>query len=263
MIFKRFIRGFNKEKLFIEYAGSSDIGLVRTENQDSYGIFTSSGLNLDSERGHLFVVADGMGGHVGGKEASSLAVSTINEIYANSISSNSTSLVKEAIETANKKIFVSSKESEIYNRMGTTCSVFFLKNNLGSIGHVGDSRIYKVENDTVEQLTTDHTKVNELLKEGIITKQEAVDYPAKSILSRALGVNEKVKIDYLENIRLKEGQIYILCTDGLSNVSENEFMETVISSEPKDACDKLISLANQRGGKDNATVLVIKIVSKI
>ena len=253
---------FNKEKLLIEYAGCSDIGLVRTENQDTFGIYTSDDLKADSVKGHLFVVADGMGGHKGGKEASNLAVSTIKEIYYSTKSSDPVLILKKAIEAANTKIYSTAQKSENYRRMGTTCSVLLIKKSFASFGHIGDSRIYKVENNNIEQLTTDHTKVNELLKEGILTKEEAEGYPAKSVLTRALGVNDNVKIDYNENIKLKEGQIYVLCSDGLANVTENEIKNLVILNGCEEACEKLVALANERGGYDNVTILIIKIVNK-
>ncbi len=252
---------FNNDKLSIIYSGSSDIGLVREENQDSFGIYTSDDLSLDSEKGQLFIIADGMGGHVGGKEASTLAIATVKESYSNLIPSNSLLFLKQAIENANTKIFNAGADYEGLRRMGTTCSILFLKNNYAAIGHVGDSRIYKVEKNKIEQLTTDHTRVNELLKEGIITKEEAVFYPAKSVLTRALGIKEKVEIDIIENIQLKEGLIFILCSDGLSPVTENEILKIVTSNNPRDSCGELISLANKRGGMDNVTVIVVKVVN--
>ena len=249
-----------KEKLIFSYYGNSDIGLVRVENQDSLGKFPANDLNLYSEKGQLFIVADGMGGHAGGKEASSMAVSIIRDIYFSS-SLDAFSSLKEAIEKANYSIFKKSEDYKQFRGMGTTCTVLLLKEDKGLISHIGDSRIYVVENNLswkIEQLTEDHTKVNEMVKEGILTEQEAEKYPSKSVLSRALGVNPNVHVDF-KKISIKEGQSYILCSDGLATVTKEEILNVVINNSPEDSCCKLIDLANERGGKDNVTVIVINI----
>ena len=249
------------ELLEISYYGCSDIGLVRIENQDSFGKFPQNDFDLYSSKGQLFIVADGMGGHVGGKEASSTAVDVINREYFNSVSPDVVSVLKKAFEKANSEIFGKSSSSDQYKRMGTTCSLLLLKGQKGYIAHVGDSRIYKIENDKIEQVTDDHTKVQEMLKNGLLTAKEAKNYPSKSILARAMGVEEKVNADFKDNLILKKGQCFILCSDGLAKVSKEEILPIVLDNPPKDACDKLINLANERGGKDNVTVLVIKVDS--
>ncbi len=248
-------------KLSLEYFGGSDIGMVRTENQDSFGKFPADNLDPYLDKGQLFIVADGIGGHAGGKEASSLAVETIKNIYFNSGSDNTGSSLRTAIETANKAIHDKAKTSEKFGRMGTTSSVLVLKNNLATIGQVGDSRIYKTENNKIDQLTMEHTQMNEMLKEGILTEEEAKNYPAKSALSRALGMEEKVKVDIIENIQLMPGQTYIICSDGLAKVNMDEILNITTQNSPQESCSKLINLANERGGKDNVTVLIIKINS--
>ncbi len=249
----------DKEKLTILYYGESDIGLIRTENQDSIGKFPSDDLNLYSEKGQLFIVADGMGGHAGGKEASSIAVNTIREVYF-SASSDLMPSLKRAVEKANNKIYSKSENSKEFRGMGTTCTVLVLKGNNGTIAHVGDSRIYlaDISSHKIEQLTEDHTKVNEMLKEGLLTKEEADAYPSKNVLARALGVDPSVKADF-KNITIKKGQIYILCSDGLAKVTKDEILQIVTINSTESSCKKLIALANDRGGKDNVTVMVIKI----
>lgn len=250
----------NSDKLILSYFGQSDIGVIRTENQDSFGKFPEDDLDLYSGNGQLFIVADGVGGHTGGKEASSMAVNVIKEIYFKSIISGN-KFLKEAIEEANYRIYKKASTSTEFMRMATTCCTLFLKEDTGTIGHVGDSRVYKIENNKIEQLTTDHTQVNEMLKEGILTDEEAKNYPSKSVLARAVGVAEKVKVDLLENIPLKKGQSFVLCSDGLAKVTEDEILKIVTDLSPEKSCNKLIFLANERGGKDNVTVLVIKINS--
>lgn len=249
----------NNSHLALKYSGNSDIGLVRSENQDSFGKYPENDLDLYSEKGQLFIVADGMGGHTGGKLASSLAVETVIDSYSNSSTGNIGEALKQAIESANEKIFKKAEGSTEYNRMGTTFVSLLLKDNSGIIGHVGDSRIYKIENNAITQLTEDHTKVNEMLREGILTAKEAENYPNKSVLARALGVIGKVKIDIIKDIELKAGQSFILCSDGLAKVSKEEILEIVKSNTIEAACSKLINLANERGGKDNVTVQIITV----
>ncbi len=246
------------KKFNVVFSAKSDIGLVRTENQDSFGIFPEENSASDYPAGQLFIVADGMGGHQGGKDASSLAVKTVKEEFFSSTLEEGVAL-KEAIEKANHAIFSKTGKKYEFSRMGTTCSALVIKNEKVVIGHVGDSRIYRIENNHLVQLTNDHTKVQEMLREGILTPEEARNYPSKSVLARALGIDETVKVDVTDDLKLKRGQIYILCSDGLSRVSNKEILSIVQHSTPSDACDQLIEIANERGGKDNITVVVIKI----
>ncbi|HSD63983.1 MAG TPA: protein phosphatase 2C domain-containing protein [Ignavibacteriaceae bacterium] len=248
----------NDKKLSLIFAARSDIGLVRTENQDSFGKFPENDLNLYNKKGQLFIVADGMGGHKGGKEASTIAVNVVSSEYLNSSLDDSTA-VREAIEKANLTIHNQAGHSTEFGRMGTTCSVLLLKNETGIIGHVGDSRIYKIENNKIEQLTDDHTKVLEMLREGILTPEEAKNYPSKSVLARALGVEEKVRVDIIPDIQLNRGQSFVLCSDGLGKVTAQEILPIVSNHTPPEACKILVGLANERGGKDNVTVIVVKI----
>lgn len=249
-----------KEKLKLTYFGKSDIGLIRFENQDSFGKFPPEDLNLYTEKGQLFIVADGMGGHLGGKEASSIAVNTIRDFYFSDNSDTQSSL-RKAVEKANHEIYAKAGNSEQFRGMGTTCTVLLLKENKGFIVHIGDSKIYRIENNSshkIEQLTEDHTKVHEMVKKGLLTKEEAEFYPAKSVLSRALGVEPEVITDF-QNITVEKNQIFILCSDGLTGISKDELMQTVIANPPEISCNELIGLANERSGKDNVTVLIAKI----
>lgn len=245
-------------KFTFVFSGKSDIGLVRTENQDSFGKFPEDNSNLYGPRGQMFIVADGMGGHRGGKEASTIALKVVKDHFFSSDYDESVAL-KEAIEKANLEIFSKSGDKSDFGRMGTTCTVLVLKADRAVIGHVGDSRIYKIENNRIEQLTSDHTKVQEMLREGLLTPEEARNYPSKSVLARALGVDERVKVDIIDDLKLKRGQSYILCSDGLAKVSKGEILQIVSRNSASDACDILISLANERGGKDNVTVIIVKI----
>jgi serine/threonine protein phosphatase PrpC len=166
-----------------------------------------------------------------------------------------------AVKEANETIYTKAQNSKDFKKMGTTCVILIIKGDIASIAHVGDSRIYKIENNDIEQLTIDHTQVQEMLNRGILTPKEAEHHPSRSILARALGADSTVECDIKADIPLKAGQIFLLCTDGLANVNPGEIKEIVKSYDPENACNKLIRLANDRGGRDNVTVQIIKVKS--
>jgi len=249
----------DKFNLNISYHGASDIGLVRTENQDNFGKFPTDSGDLFQPKGLLYIIADGMGGHAGGKKASQLAVNVVHQVYFSLSSNNISKCLQRAFKSANSKIYQSSEEELQFKRMGTTCTALALEKDLAYIAHVGDSRVYQITHEKIEQLTQDHTQVAEMYRKGILSKEEAKRYPSKSVLIRALGVEPEVEIDIIENIQLIPGNYYVLCSDGLANVKKDEIKEIVLDNSPEVACKELINLANQRGGHDNVTVLVIKI----
>ena len=233
------------DKLYLEFFGASDIGLVRKENQDSFGKFPSESDDRNQPKGILFIVADGMGGHVGGKDASQSAVEIISREYYSFSSELITNCLKYAFKTANFRIHQSSRDEIQAHRKGTTCSALVIEKQLAYIGHVGDSRIYRINNDKIEQLTNDHTQVEEMLKKGILSEDEAKNHPAKSILVRALGIESEVEVDTIENIEIKAGDNFVLCSDGLAKVTPEELKGIVLSNSPEDACKELIKLAKK------------------
>ncbi|MFH1197545.1 MAG: protein phosphatase 2C domain-containing protein [bacterium] len=249
----------NKNNLKIVYAGKSDVGLVRSENQDSFGKFPEDNNDMYSEKGVLFIVADGIGGHSNGKEASQLAIDTVKEKYFSSSVDGSPGSLRLAIEEANTNIFSKSSTDSQFKRMGTTCSTLVIRNENGFVGHVGDSKVFHISKNNITQLTRDHTLVGEMMKHGIISNKEAKQHPDRSTLLRALGGEPAVDVDIIENFSVQAGDRFVLCTDGLANVNSAEIKEIACSLSPYDACDKLIGLAKDRGGKDNVTVLVIEI----
>jgi len=247
-----------KFKLSISYHGASDIGLVRTENQDSFGKFPMDSEDLYQPKGLLYIIADGMGGHAGGKKASQLALSVVSQDYFSLSSNNISDCLQGAFKSANSKIYQSSEDELQFKRMGTTCTALILEKDFAYIAHVGDSRIYRVTHEKIEQLTQDHTQVAEMYRKGILSKEEAKHHPFKSVLIRALGIEPEVEIDIKKNIQVKPEEYYVLCSDGLANVKKEEIREIVLTKSPENACEDLINLANQRGGHDNVTVLIIK-----
>lgn len=243
----------------ITYSGKSDIGLVRKENQDSFGIFLETDADIKSNKGIIFVVADGIGGHSNGKEASCLAVESVKNEYFSITGHNISDNIKGAFKSANKKIFDRSLTDTQFKRMGTTCSALVIKDNKGCIAHVGDSKIFRISDRKITQLTCDHTLVGEMMKHGVLTEKEAKKHPNRSTLLRAMGGEPNIEADIINNIDIRPGDCFVICTDGLANLRQDEIITIVCGNSPPDACDKLVELANARGGKDNVTVIVIKI----
>lgn len=234
----------------------TDKGVVRDNNQDSYSVCELSNGAV------LAVVCDGMGGAAEGALASSEAVKVINEFiserYVDDMRDLSIkSLLLSAIENANKHIYNLSKTNEEYEGMGTTSVVTLVANSFLYIAHAGDSRAYKVSNGELIQLTRDHSVVQNMLEKGEITAEEAIDHPSKHIITRALGVDDVIKVDFCQET-FYDGDILILCSDGLTNFSSPEDILKLTS----DGCyykyaDRLVNLANQNGGGDNVTVVCV------
>jgi serine/threonine protein phosphatase PrpC len=245
----------------VTFGSASDVGVVREENQDCLGKFPEESLDFSTPPGLLFVVADGMGGHRGGRVASQLAVQAMAEKYFMAPANESVAhRLKEAVNAANTRIYEYSLEHPDFNGMGTTCVALVLAGDKACIAHVGDSRIYRISNKKIMQLTEDHSKVAEMERRGILTKEEARLHPERSQLYRALGIRPKMEVDINDGIALRPGDYFVLCSDGLSNmVEDDEINEIVLKHPPQEACDVLVDLANQRGGFDNITVEVVQI----
>jgi PPM family protein phosphatase len=248
-------------QLSINYFGASDIGLVRTENQDCFGKFPNDNSNMYQPKGVLFVVADGMGGHSGGKEASQTAVDVVSKEYYSFSSEVISSALLYAFKTANFKINRSSQDSLQFRKKGTTCSALVIENDKAHIAHVGDSKIYKISDGNIIQFTNDHTEVGEMVRKKILSEEEAKNHPSKSVLIRAMGIEADLEVDLIENILITGGDSFVLCSDGLAKVSPEEIKQIVLDNSEETACKKLIALANERGGHDNVTVQVVKIIS--
>jgi len=245
----------------ITAAGASHRGRVRSENQDSYGQFPFDLREPPREKGRLFIVADGMGGHKAGRDASELAVETLAAAYYADPSQDAATSLQNAFVEANRRIYHQSLSNSLYSGMGTTCTALVLTNGRGVIGHIGDSRIYRVTRRKIVQLTEDHSRVADLVRRSIITKEQARTHPERSQLYRALGTRDAVDVDILPSVRLPSDCYCVLCTDGLFNhVHEDEMQSIVLARSPEDACSALVDLANERGGHDNITVQVIHTV---
>jgi len=247
----------NADKMFhLDVGYCSDRGVRRDDNQDSFLVYPESSYAHHSETGALFTVADGMGGHAEGKAASQTAIDCIQEIYSESSDKAVSFNLREAYSYANRAIFERARQGG-FDRMGTTCSTLVLHDSKFTIAHVGDSRIYQIRKDDITRLTSDHTQVAELERNGMLSKEEAEQSLQKGVLTRALGVEETVKVDVLGG-SYRDDDIFVLITDGLASVSEDEIKKMVIGSPPQTACDRLVELEKERSGHDNITVIVAR-----
>ena len=251
--------------MHIVSGGASHVGMVRTNNEDCFRIV--SPLNL-------FVLADGMGGEAHGEIASALAVETVVKHCMEGEENSSAPLVGEAkpgltprtrrvlsaINIANQKVFKSAEENPEQQGMGATLTVAWIDGELLSIGHVGDSRVYLLRTGALQQLTSDHSLVAEQVRRGILSASEAEQSNLQSVLLRALGTQPDVEVD-AEQVGLFPGDVLLLCSDGLTRmVTEPEIAGTLQAQpDPQRAADKLIELANESGGVDNITVVVVSI----
>jgi protein phosphatase len=243
----------------IKSFAKSDVGKVRQNNEDFYGEF-----KIDSEH-MVFIVADGMGGHNAGEVASRLAVLTFFESYKKYVDDlkEPEKAIELAFHDANRKVFEEGAGKESQHGMGTTLSVLVLKGKEAFLGHVGDSRIYLIREDECKKLTRDHSLVGKMRENGIISEEEARVHPRRNILYLTLGVKESINPQISSRIEIKEGDIFVLCSDGLSNmVSDEEIKIISINNPPKKAVEKMIEIARERGAPDNVTVEVIKIEKK-
>ena len=229
----------------------SDIGLVRKTNEDSY----------ICEPPHLFVVADGMGGHVAGEIASALATTTVSRyIRENAGASNYEELLKLAIMQANTSIYQLSQSKEEFNGMGTTITAVYVDGDTVYWGHVGDSRIYLLRNGEFSQITNDHSLVWELVQSGTITRDEAQIHPQRNMLTRAAGTSCLIKID-TGVILWESGDILLMCTDGLTNmVSEQDIYNLIKDRQGnlESIVNQLVVQAKHTGGFDNITTILLK-----
>ena len=235
----------------------SDIGRSREMNQDSFYV---SDLKKDEIK--LYILADGMGGYKGGEVASSLAVKSVKNFVFNNFRKTKKDresilqLLKAAIEYANIKKKKKAREDISLQDMGTTLDACLIYNNKVFIGHVGDSRVYRIRKNFMRKLTSDHSYVEKLVKEGTITKEEAYNHPKKNMLMKALGCNSLVEPDLICKGFLKD-DILLMCSDGLTNMLRDNEIYGLLLKNPDKPVEALIKNANNMGGHDNITVIIV------
>ncbi len=238
----------------IESAGKTDVGLVREKNEDS--MLLEPGLGL-------YVVCDGMGGHVGGQVASQLAVATIGEVLSNdapTLTGDETDRLATAIRCANSAVFAKAKAEPTLHNMGTTVVAIRQDNDLLHLCHVGDSRIYRLRGGKLEQVTRDHSLIN--LYEDNPELASRFGPPNSNVIVRAVGLREAVDVDH-RVIALESGDMYLLCCDGLTDMVDDWMLQEMLSDGTEgsleDCVDALVRAALSNGGVDNTTVIVLRI----
>lgn len=250
-------------RLTVVSAGTTDVGRKRTHNEDSY---------LVDDEIQLYVVADGMGGHAGGGTASRIAVETIDREVRNASKARETALrlkgplqesplpevLRAAVEKACMAIFSAAQDDPQLQGMGTTVIALMVKDNHALFAHVGDSRAYLVRGDLIQQISEDHSLVNEQIKAGMITPEEARHSRYKNIITRSVGFEEEVQVDVMGLIT-EPNDVFILCSDGLANMVEDHEIREMVRRYPiQELPGRFVELANERGGDDNVTVIVVQ-----
>lgn len=235
----------------------TDLGKARDINEDFYYI-----ANKDDEI-KLYILADGMGGYNGGEIASRLATASVKSYIETNFpqiehdKEGILKLIGSSIEYANMIVYDKAKENAELENMGTTLEVCLIYNNKAFIGHIGDSRIYRMRQEFIRKLTTDHSYVEQLVKDGTITKEEAQNHPKKNMLMKALGCTPYVEPDLMVKGFLK-GDALLMCSDGLTNMVKEQEIYEYVKEDIETCCDKLVQRANEMGGYDNITVIVIQ-----
>lgn len=232
----------------------TDIGRKRKLNQDY--VYTSE--QPVGSLPNLFIVADGMGGHNAGDYASKVTVETIVEKIKVSTETERTHIVEEAIVTANTLIRAKARESADLEGMGTTVVVATCEGNRLCVANVGDSRLYVANRKEIRQITKDHSWVAEMVRRGGLGREEARNHPDRNIITRAIGADDTVKVDFF-TVQLKEGDLILMCTDGLTNMLEDEEIRMILDGarDMVEKAEELVAAANERGGRDNISVILI------
>ncbi len=250
----------------VRYAGGTHVGRKRTHNEDNFFVLGEQ---------NLYVVADGMGGHASGEVASQIAVETLAQFYidggrdpeitwpyrADAGHSPDSNRLLNGIKLANRQIFDAARRDSRYQGMGTTLVSLVCGPSGATLGHVGDSRAYLVRDAKISQITQDHSLLNDYLKVHTLSPEEIANFPHKNVIVRALGMKETVAVD-VQQLDLVPGDLCLLCSDGLSGMVSDATMLDVLAvgdGDLEDKCQRLIAAANERGGQDNITVVLVEV----
>src|SRR5262245_57091144 len=244
----------------LHHAEVSDLGMRRANNQDSLAVFVTDDVATWVTRGHLLMVADGMGAHAAGELASKLAVDNIPHNYFKLRDLYPPAALRQAIRDANTAIHAKGQSSVGFQGMGTTCSCLVLLPQGALVAHIGDSRVYRLRGDVLEQLTFDHSLVWEMAAAGQMTEADVPAYIPKNVITRSLGPHPSVHIDLEGPYSAESGDRFLICSDGLSGPINDEEIGVLLGClPPEEAAETLVDLANFRGGPDNISVIVAKV----
>jgi len=245
----------------VQVAGMSDLGCQRENNEDRYSYWEPANDADFKRKGRLAIVADGMGGHEGGQEASRIAVQVIEQVYSQPMNGDPQAQLLLGFREAHQQIVQYATRHPEFRGMGTTATAIALVSNQLYYAHIGDSRLYRLRGQEITRLTRDHSYVGRLFENGVISAEEAESHPQRHILTAALGTGPEFTPDSPEQpIVLQPGDTLVLCTDGLwGPLSESEILHAVSENPPAEACRVLIQLTRDRGGPDNITLQILRV----
>lgn len=245
----------------VEVGFRTHVGMVRSENQDHYGYADPEDPGDLYRKGRLLVVCDGMGGHNGGIVASRTTVDSILAVYRDFKGDFLKTMLGQAIAEANAYVREKGARDPTLRNMGTTCVAAAVRGKTCHIAHIGDSRAYVIQGGEIRQITRDHTYLNDLIDIGLLTPEKARHHPERNIITRCVGMGDTLQVDF-SRVDLNPGDGLVLCSDGLFNhVDNHEILDLFNREEPQVAAQALVDLANQRGGEDNITVALLRVVS--
>jgi len=241
-------------------AAATDTGMRRSNNQDSHSAVRASNVELWRQRGHLFIVADGMGAHAVGELASKMACDNIPHYYNKTKAGTPAEAISKAFREVGALIHGRATANRDFQGMGTTCSSLLLLPQGALIAHVGDSRVYRVRRGRIDQLSFDHSLAWELIRRNHLSPENARLSVPKNVITRSLGPEVTVEVDVEGPLAVEHGDVYVLCSDGLTGLVEDPEVGAFAENfHPNDACRYLVSLANLRGGHDNITVMILRV----
>jgi serine/threonine protein phosphatase PrpC len=241
-------------------AAATDTGMRRTNNQDSFMAVRASHEESWRQRGHVFLVADGMGAHAVGELASKMACDLIPHTYMKARTGTPSDAIVKSFREVSAQIHSRASANRDFQGMGTTCSALLLLPAGALVAHVGDSRVYRIRTSRIDQLSFDHSLAWELVRRNHLTSEQASLSVPKNVITRSLGPEIEIEVDVEGPLAVELGDVYLLCSDGLSGPVDDEEMGAFAANfHPRDACRYLVNLANLRGGLDNITVVIIRI----
>jgi serine/threonine protein phosphatase PrpC len=248
------------KQLRLDVAQLTDVGRKRPHNEDNMAYVIPLDEKVMMKKGALFIVADGMGGHAAGEVASEIAVDTVSRVYYEDDNEDVAVSLVQAIKRANALIHQRAAENMTRSGMGTTCVASVLRGNMAYIANVGDSRAYMLHHNDVKQVSQDHSWVEEQVRAGLLTQEQARSHAQRNVITRSLGTQSDVEIDmFIE--QLEEGDVLVLCSDGLSGQISDQDLHSIIGQfQPQESVYRLVERANENGGPDNITAIVMRVM---
>lgn len=248
-----------KVRPWVTVACKTDLGRVRENNEDKFEYYMAEDIATLASRGLIFEVCDGMGGHAAGQIASELTAKTFIDVYLNHPATEPRQAMRAAVSAANRFVLDVARAVPSRRGMGTTLSALILLQDTAYTVHVGDSRVYRLRDGELQQLTDDHTWIEDAVRTGTMSREEAEQSAYKHVLTRAVGTEDNVPVDVRDH-DLKEGDTFLLCSDGLINHVADQGIEDALKMfAPAEACWRLVSQALLLGGSDNCTVMIVRV----